>query len=82
MKAMSDERVKELDGFNAPWGKQVILQEVAYDGGMVLMRMRIREGRRFTIIDVDADTAARWGKAMCAWADQSRRQETHGGQSA
>ncbi len=79
---MGGEKVKELDGFNAPWGKQVVIQEVAFNDGVVLMRIRIREGRRFTIIDVDADTAARWGKAMCAWSDESRRHEPHGERSA
>jgi hypothetical protein len=35
---------------------------------MRLMRVTIREGRRITILDVDAPTAALWGKTMSAWA--------------
>ncbi len=65
---MTGERVEEIERFDAPWGKQVVLQRVAYASGMELLRMRIREGRRFTIVDLDADTAAHWGRAMTAWA--------------
>jgi hypothetical protein len=33
-----------------------------------MLRIRIREGRRFTIVDLDAETAGRWGNLMAAWA--------------
>ena len=53
-----------------PWGRQEIeLQEVAFDsGGVRLLRVRIREGRRFTIFDIDAASAQAWGAAMQGWA--------------
>jgi len=56
--------------FTVPWGRQEIeLQEVVFDaGGAPLLRVRIREGRRFTIFDIDAATARSWGNAMQDWA--------------
>jgi hypothetical protein len=51
----------------------VLLQEVAHDSGMVLLRVRIREGRRFTILDLDAETARLWGGAMVDWAAGQER---------
>ena len=56
--------------FTVPWGRQEIeLQEVAFaSGGARLLRVRIREGRRFTIFDIDAATAQSWGAAMQGWA--------------
>ncbi|SPE27016.1 conserved hypothetical protein [Burkholderiales bacterium] len=56
--------------FTVPWGQQEIeLQEVSFDsGGVPLLRVRIREGRRFTIFDIDAATAHSWGAAMQGWA--------------
>ena len=36
---------------------------------MNLLRIRIRERTRFTIFDIDADTARQWGAAMQLWAD-------------
>ena len=63
-----------LAQFTVPWGKQeVTLQELVFDaGGVPLLRVRIREGKRFTIFDIDADSAARWAQAMQAWADGQR----------
>ena len=53
----------------APLGGQLIeLQHVAHEGGMAMLRVRIREGHRFTVFDLDARTAAEWGFAMQAWA--------------
>jgi hypothetical protein len=40
-----------------------------------LLRVRIREGRRFTIFDIDAASAQAWGAAMQGWA---ARQATSG----
>lgn len=53
-----------------PLGGQLIeLQHVdAGDGGMSLLRVRIREGNRFTVFDIDPATAAEWAFAMQAWA--------------
>ena len=58
--------------FTVPWGRQEIeLQQVSFDaGGVPLLRVRIREGRRFTIFDIDAATAQSWGAAMQGWAAQ------------
>jgi len=35
------------------------------------LRIRIREGNRFTTLDIDADTAARWATVMSTWAGNS-----------
>ena len=62
--------VTSLDKFRVPIGNQEVeLQEFVFSaGGMPLLRTRIREGSRFTVFDVDPDTAARWDKVLCAWA--------------
>ncbi len=70
---MSNVRVTDLERFDAPWGREIQLQEVEYEGGLKLMRIRIREGRRFTVIELDPDTAERWGAALTSWAAQVNR---------
>jgi hypothetical protein len=65
---VSDETVSELDRFDAPWNRQVMLQDVRHESGLRMLRIRIREGTRFTVMDIDEDTAARWGRAMSDWA--------------
>lgn len=66
------ELTTQLDKFIAPiWGQEIELQQVDYlSGGMSMLRLRIREKKRFTIFDIDARTAARWGQAMLEWAAQ------------
>jgi len=60
-----------LDRFTAPLGSEEIeLQEIVHDGGgMKLLRVRIRERKRFTILDIDPATARAWGAAMQRWAE-------------
>jgi hypothetical protein len=41
----------------APWGKELVVQALRYRSGLRLARLRIREGRRFTVLDVDQATA-------------------------
>ncbi len=60
--------VTDLDEIQAPWNKAVTLQDVVYEGGMALIRIRIKEGSRFTDLELDPETAARIGTALQAWA--------------
>ena len=55
-----------------PWGRQEIeLQQVDFGaGGRPMMRVRIREGRRFTVLDIDAITARDLARAMAQWAER------------
>jgi hypothetical protein len=66
------ESSKSLDKFVCPIGKQEIeLLDVKYDvGGIPLLRVRIREGKRFTIFEIDQESAARWGKTLVEWSAQ------------
>jgi len=66
---MSTESVSELDQFAAPWGREVKLEAVNHESGLRMLRIRIREGHRFTVMDIDETTARRWSKVMCEWAD-------------
>lgn len=63
-------RVTPLDKLRVPLGGQEIeLQQVDHEaGGMSLLRTRIRERSRFTVFDIDAQTAEAWGHALLRWA--------------
>lgn len=73
----SDEKIRlvSVDRFKVPIGGQDIeLQQVDYiHGGISQLRVRIREGKRFTVFDIDPVTARQWGDALTKWG------ETHGG---
>ena len=65
---MSEEIVVALDEFEAPYGRKIKLEAVEHESGMRMLRLRIREGTRFTVLDLDENTARHWGAAMCSWA--------------
>jgi hypothetical protein len=60
-----------LEKFRVPLGNQEIeLQQIDHvEGGMSLLRIRIREGKRFTIFDIDPATALQWSDVMRRWAE-------------
>lgn len=72
-------QIIELDKFKIPLGGQdVDLQQIDHvEGGMSLMRIRIREAKRFTIFDIDPVTAKTWGETMIKWAN-SQMAKTNG----
>ena len=57
MDRTDDAEVVDLGHAIAPWGKELRIQTVRYQSGMRLARLRIREGRRFTVLDLDIATA-------------------------
>lgn len=61
-------RITEIDEVEAPWGRNVRVQEVEFEGGAVMLRVRIREGRRFTDLEMTRDVAARLGNSLVSWA--------------
>jgi len=49
-------------------GQQIEMHPVHLaQGGLAFLRVRIREGRRFTVFDIDPGTAKAWGEALAAW---------------
>jgi hypothetical protein len=68
--------ISELAKLRVPLGGQEIeLQQIDHvEGGMSLLRLRIREGKRFTIFDIDPATAQQWAGVMQDWADTQKQQ--------
>lgn len=66
----------ELSKFRVPLGNQEVeLQQIDHEaGGMSMLRIRIREAKRFTIFDIDAVTARKWAKTMLDWAESQEAQ--------
>lgn len=63
-------KITELGKLTVPLGgQQIELQQIDHaEDGMSMLRVRIREGKRFTIFDIDADTAGEWAAMMQRWA--------------
>jgi Family of unknown function (DUF6967) len=56
----------------APYRREVWLDDVQFESGMRLLRVTIKEGRRFTQLDLDEETADQWGQTMLDWARRMR----------
>lgn len=63
-------KTTSLDKFRVPVGNQEIeLQQIEFEaGGVPVLRLRIREHRRFTIFDIDPVTAGHWAEVMADWS--------------
>lgn len=60
----------KLDKFIAsPFRQEIELQQIDHEADFTSLRVRIREKSRFTVFDIDAATAAHWGKVMTEWAE-------------
>ncbi len=68
---MTGEKLEQLDKFEAPYGREIKVTAVDHESGMKMLRLNIREGRRFTIFDIDARTARHWAEVLNKWADST-----------
>lgn len=72
---MDEIEIKSLEKFTAsPYRQEIELQHVIHRADYVTLRVRIREVKRFTIFDIDPQTARKWGHAMLDWAAQHEAQ--------
>ncbi|MEI2733805.1 MAG: hypothetical protein V9G24_02650 [Rhodoblastus sp.] len=60
------ERLK-LDTIQAPFGREIRMDELRYESGMRILRVTIREGRRFTTLDLDPERARQFANALYGW---------------
>jgi hypothetical protein len=70
-----EEKVTRLERFQAPYGREITLDDVDHESGMRLLRVTVREGRRFTIFNLDAQTAGHWGSSLLGWSEQAEKGE-------
>jgi hypothetical protein len=67
---MDEIEIQSLEKFIAsPYRQEIELQHIVHRADYVTLRVRIREIKRFTIFDIDEQTARQWGEAMLKWAD-------------
>lgn len=69
---MEQETTHDLDHFPAPWGKEVSLKAVDYDSGLKMLRVTIREKNRFTMLDLDVETANHLADQLREWAAKAK----------
>jgi len=58
------ERLTEIGELELPYRRHARLREVEFEGGMKMVRLVLREGRRITQVDLDAESAGRLGAML------------------
>ncbi|GAB6054013.1 hypothetical protein JCM17960_28330 [Magnetospira thiophila] len=71
------EEMRELEVLPTPWAKEVALQDLTFEGGFKMLRLRIKEKKRFTDLELDLDTAKLLRDRLALWvAIQEESQAT------
>lgn len=63
-----DTTTTDIDAFMAPWNKHITVQDVVHEQGMAFLRLRIKEGKRYTDLELDPETARHLMALMADWA--------------
>ena len=65
---MTEEIITDVATFEFPFNKHVTLKNIAHDNGLNMLRITLRENRRFTIFELDPANAAAFGAQLQDWA--------------
>ena len=66
------EDLRDLAQFALPYSRKAELREYTYDSGMKMLRLVLREGKRITQVEMDADTARAIAGEMLKWAEEQK----------
>ena len=66
------EHKDEFASFHAPYRNAIITLIDKPSDDVPLMEIRIREGRRITILELDGETVGNLAKALQGWADNEQ----------
>ncbi len=68
MSNQGEERVSNLSDYELPFGRTINLKKVEYETGLKMLRLTIKEGRRFTVIEIDQQSAESLGNDFLNWS--------------
>ncbi len=68
---MHDDRIVEVGRLEAAWGAELTLQEIVRAEGAALLRLRIRQGRRFTDVELAPSAARELAGLLQEWAERT-----------
>lgn len=69
------ESIEQIEVVNAPWHKELTISQANYEGGFKMLHIRIKEGKRFTDLELDHITAAHMAKLIGDWAEKNTPDE-------
>lgn len=63
---------EEMARLPAPWGREMRLIRLKFDSGFEMLRLSIKEGKRFTTLDLDLETADKLAELIGGWSRTTR----------
>jgi len=63
--------ITDIEVINAPWNKELTVSDVEYEGGFKMLRVRIKEGKRFTDLELDVETAGHIAELVETWVKKN-----------
>ena len=69
---MNNDVSKNLGRISAPFGKQIDFEAICLENNVRFLRVRVKEGQRFTVIDLDPVSVDAWQCIMDDWVDTIR----------
>ena len=66
-----NDTITNLCTIEAPWNKTITVQNLSYEGNMSILRLRIREGRRFTDLELDVHSLRKLNTVLSDWLDSN-----------
>ena len=58
------EELRDIAALELPYSRKALVREVRFDSGMVMTRLILREGKRITQVDLDAESALALAAAL------------------
>lgn len=65
------ESIDLIEVVNAPWNKELTVSDATYEGGFKMLHIRIKEGKRFTDVELDHLTARHLAELIGDWAKKN-----------
>ncbi len=71
---MSDPTKTELAHYITPFKRQdVLLSSISHENGLNLLEIKVREGRRFTMLEIDPEIASEMAAVLQKWVDDNKQ---------
>ena len=64
--------ITDMEVIQAPWSKELTISDIEYEGGFKMLRIRIKEGKRFTDLELDTETAGHIAEMMGKWVKENK----------
>jgi hypothetical protein len=62
---------KFMETFQTPFDQVIEVRQVIHESGVPLLRLILREGHRYQLLDLDVGTAHALGKTIKTWAEKT-----------